>query len=432
MKRRVHLATEVADAAATSINTQERLRNLYIQPTGEVDYNGRAIVSAVGTPQAERYVGNLRALRVLQFRNKILVVAADGLYEIKHGRIATKPLKFNEGVSSAVQVAKGPHHIVITDGDNGGWWYNGEESGRIDFGQYTSAHSVVYADGYFVFANEDVFFTSQVFTPSVLYELDFARPVGDIGSIKALEYINRELIICTDRTMDFWGLRGTVSPDNPFPFLPSNAYALEYGGVHNTLQVLANTLFWLSDNGEVYTLRGHEPVRVSNSAVEEWVAGKDLRSWAYIREGHACYALQGLNEALVWDAGRWHYRDGDLEDVQTVGAELLACNYDGLNKLVPGRAVREMTLPPIASGRNEYFPVNRFELDVLAAGGNAWMQYSKDSGSTWSDWMPAEIPREHGARVPWRSLGRCRHITFRIRIEADGPVEIVGAWVDAA
>lgn len=433
-KRKVAIASEFAADTLTQAATQEDLLNLYVQITGEREYDGKAVFSLIATPAAIDHV-DLDTRDIVRLGSGLFLVGGGGMWRISdNGTILQRVASWD--LSGRASVAVSANHMVIVDGDKG-YNYDGDQVRSIDFGQYAPPHTVVYASGYFVMANRDVFFTAELGAPGNLDGLNFARPQKDIGEITEIVYLNRELVVISDRTMDFWQLRQRVTEDELFPFQVVPTYGNDYGGRFGTTEIMGNTLFWLADNDQVYMLRGHAPVRVSNQAVEEWVAAQDeVNAWSYEHEGHACYALRSGDEAVVYDATtqRWHRRTGHgFWRTRVIRGEVYGCGRK-LSRLVSGKSehetVRECIMPPIFSGSNNFFRVSEFELDLRMVQGTVGLSTSKDNGATWSQWRNKVLETRHSHRVSWPGIGSVRQLAVRLRLQSAYPVEIVGAHIE--
>jgi len=133
-------------------------------------------------------------------------------------------------------------------------------------------------------------------------------------NLRALIVSHREVFVPGSRTGEFFrNNAGTGAGSTTFS--RADGYEMEVGAASAyAVCRLDNTVYWLGDDGIVYRLEGHQPVRVSNGPIEQAVARSNLDNafaFAWSDKGHNVFYLT-LPDGQTWgyDAWtqRWHRR----------------------------------------------------------------------------------------------------------------------------
>jgi hypothetical protein len=133
-------------------------------------------------------------------------------------------------------------------------------------------------------------------------------------NLRALIVSHREVFVPGSRTGEFFrNNAGTGAGSTTFS--RADGYEMEVGAASAyAVCRLDNTVYWLGDDGIVYRLEGHQPVRISNGPIEQALARSNLDNafaFAWSDKGHNVFYLT-LPDGQTWgyDAWtqRWHRR----------------------------------------------------------------------------------------------------------------------------
>jgi stabilization protein len=319
-------------------------------------------------------------------------------------------------------------------------------------------------DGYGVFVDPDTdqFYISAIDDFATLDPLDFSSADSLPDNIVTHRTFKRELWLFGDVSSEIW----IDSGDADFPFARYNSASIDVGIVGKRAAVIgSDAIFWVGKTTRgsaiVYMARGHQPTRVSTTAVEQALtASTDLsaaKMWSYQFEGHEFIGITapGVETTWVYDAAtqQWHEQgvlvDGVWEPAPIDQVVFFAeRHYAGGGR--PARnilylidkssyvlgglpAVRERTWPHLVSPSMEPISYRSLELACTTGhGGNITLEISNDGGFTWG----APLLRSLGAigrwmeRIRWHFLGSARDRVFRLRCSDEVPLTIHGATVD--
>jgi len=329
----------------------------------------------------------------------------------------------------------------------------------VDGNRYTSA---AYMDGIGILAlaDSEQFFVTGVDDMLTINPLDFSSADTFADMLAAVAQINRELVLLGAETLEHWYPSG----DAYFPF------ARTPGGVRNvgcaaagSVVVRADQVFWLANDGAVYSMSGYQPKRISTPGIEREIKAlpaKELASAvAYGVEGHDHYVLNFITASFAYDITTGLWRDRATYDkprwrvqsyVRAFGLDLAGDFESGnLYELDPQTYddnaqpfVRTMQSAPI-HGSGRQLVMHKLYIDcemgaVQNAGGTAYedpqfmLSWSDDGGKTWS----AELTRSAGKtgeatrRAVWTRLGRFYQRTIRLSISDKTKLAVVGAYAE--
>lgn len=354
-------------------------------------------------------------------------------------------------------------HIVVVDGIKG--YYCEISTGtvaEITAAGFYPAKTVTAQDGYFIFDRTDTgqFFLSELL--NVTFDpLDFATAEGRPDKLVAVLSDHREVFMFGTESIEVWYNSGAAD----FPFERNQGAFIEKGcSARYSITKQNNTVYFVGSDGMVYQLNGYTPLRISNNAVEQSLAGinhEDITAYVYNENGQLFYNLTIPDRKVTWSyavaSGSWHRREN-----KQFGRGIAGCamKFDGKNligdhqsgrifvmadnwHLEDGYAlVRSMTLPTITMGRKN-FSISSLELDITSGIGTvngqgqdpiAMLEVSKDGGKTWSHKREARMGKrgEHSLRLKWNKLGMGREFTFRITISDPVAIDIGGAWIEVS
>jgi hypothetical protein len=202
-------------------------------------------------------------------------------------------------------------------------------------------------------------------------------------------------------------------------------------------------------------MQGHQPVRVSNWAVEEALAGSsDISAatlWVYQRAGSEFIGVNapGLDTTWVYDAAtqQWHERaEWDGADYSPLRIEEVVhwrgSHYgssgqyvyeisDSTYTLAGDALMRERTWPHLRAPNYEHVNFRVLELGCTSGeGGEIALEISNDGGETFGTPRARSLGTSDMARIRWMPLGSSRDRVFRLRCDDAVPLTIRSAAVD--
>lgn len=200
----------------------------------------------------------------------------------------------------------------------------------------TTPISVAHLDGYMVFLDASGRMTSSAIDDATsISPLDFANAESHRDGGVMVTTRGRELVAFGSDSVEFWSNTGA---DN-FPF--SRGEVKEFGTISGkSVASISQTLAFVADDGTVRILDGYSAVKVSNGAVDNFIADTEDKSslvaTAWSDRGHSFYALSSPLGTWVYDMATqlWHERQSYGLDrwrvscVKRFGNQLIAGHYD--------------------------------------------------------------------------------------------------------
>lgn len=390
-------------------------------------------------------------------------VAGSALYEVDVAGVATARGTLSTSTGH-VSMKHGRDQLVLVDGSNG---YvlrlNTNVFAQIADSDFRGSYWVEELDGYFVFVapSSDQFYLTAIDDATQLDALDFSSADSQPDNIVTQRVMKRELFLFGARSIEVW----IDSGDPDFPFARYNSTPIDVGIVGYRAAInAADTLFFVgqtkSGRGNVYMMVGHQPVRISNQAVEEALAGSSDMSqasmWTYWEKGNEFIGVNapGMSTTWVYDAAskQWHERgemvNGEwapsrVDEVVMLDGVLYASAGTKVYKLDSDTAaigsdplVFERTWPHLLSPSMEPVTFAGLELSCTTGTGTGsefvTLEVSNDGGFTF---MPPLL-RSLGAvgrwlqKVRWMPLGTAHDRVFRLRSSGVAPWRIYSAVVD--
>ena len=304
--------------------------------------NGESLVGTAGstllvTPKAGEVRGGIA------YNNLAYFVVGNTFYEINSAGTATSRGTINT-TSGRVSLAhngvrpSANQQIMIVDGTDG-YIYNNATStlSQISDTDFVSSDSVVYIDGYFIFAQNggsDRFWLTEQYDGTSILGTDFATAEGSPDAIQSLIADNRELFIFGEDTLEVWYNSGDT--DNTFQRFQGGFK--QHGCVAKDSPArFDNSVIWLSRNdrgdGQISMLgEGYQPRVVSsvelNYQISTYSNIESAFGYSYQHEGHEFYVLTfpTSNVCWVYDAStqEWHQRGHTIND--ELGRERYNCH----------------------------------------------------------------------------------------------------------
>lgn len=314
----------------------------------------------------------------------------------------------------------------------------------------------------------------------------FVIETGAADLITQLAALNGLLYIFGQKTIRVWYDAGSAN----FPLARVNGGIINLGCLApNSVVKFSNSILWLGSDstgyGQIYMLQGLNPVRVSNTAIEQMIATltyspklTSARAFGYQEAGHTFYVLNlitsgiaGLKSGmtLVYDltTGLWHER------TYAGGASALVpagyANVPGFSGVAPSYVIDELIgqiwyqtillpndngtpitytrIAPHINAQRKWLKYPRFELDMDQGNGSIApvLDYSNGkvtsgslvfNGYNYAMAQAADQGTANTAQQFYKTqLGRSRDRTFKVTItESTNLIRIANAtaYVEAA
>lgn len=314
-----------------------RLINAYVEQRGA---EGRAVmpiycIDGLSSFSALSGAGGVRAM--LAVDNLLYVVAGRLVYAVDSSGTATvlggMP---SDGPAYMAVNRRNPNPQIAIVCDGIAKIASGGVLADLSDSDLPPPLSVAHIDGYMVFIDAIGRLTSTAIDDaSTIEALDFSNAESNRDGGVMVTTRGRELVAFGSRSVEFWSNTGA---DN-FPFTRANT--VEIGTLSGkSVASISQTLAFVSHEGTVCVLNGYTPQRVSNHAVERFIADTTdkatLVATSWSDRGHSFYALSSPDNTWVFDAstGFWHERKSHNLDrwrvsgVERFGNALIAGHYD--------------------------------------------------------------------------------------------------------
>lgn len=317
----------------------------------------------------------------------------------------------------------------------------------IDSG-FQPSQGVVFLNQYFVHVKQ----SSQVFFLSALADgmsydpLDFASAEANPDLIVSHLADNGELWLFGEFNTEVWTNTGAAD----FAFQRINGAVLQKGAYsRDTNARMANSVYWLGNDGVVYRATGYQPARISTHAIETQLNESDKAgayALTYSQEGHDFFVLT-LPEAgltFVYDAtnGQWHERSSRINGadtywrpshiVEAFGRLYCFDSFSGKVGYLDLDTYTEYGNTIISTRITTVFaadakPVIMSNLQLIMETGvglesgtdpQVLMSYSDDGGRTYTNDREGSMGTVgmYRKRVKWNRLGRFYQRVLRLRI----------------
>lgn len=456
------------ESRSTNVSSQEMINYFY-----DKDVDGESLVSTPGaTLFASLGAGEVRG--AIEYNNLAYFVRGNTLYEVNSGGTAVSRGTINTSTGRVSMAHNGVRaganqQIMLVDGSNG-WIYDNtaQTLTEITDTDFTNTFSVVFIDGYFVYAQKDSdrFWLTSSYDGTTIDSADFSTAEGDPDRIQSLIADQRELFIFGERTLEVWYNSGDV--DNTFQRFQGGFKQTGCAAKFSPARV-DNNIYWLSRDergaGQVVKMgEGYAPQVVSTPGIAYQIAKyttiSDAFGYAYQFEGHEFYVLTFPSAKVTWvyDAStqEWHKRGhtigGEFPHRERYNCHVFAFNThlfgdynDGkiykldatVGTLNGTRIPRERTSGTFTD-EEKRIRISSVQLDMeegigdpnVATDTSMWLSWAKDGAHTFGN----EIERSAGdagdyaRRVIWRKLGHARNWTFRLRTWTPNPHVLKGLY----
>ena len=433
-------------------------------------------VSLVSTPGCTTLVtpaaGEVRG--GIEYNGKAYFVVGSTLYEVISSGTATSRGTLNTSTGRVSMAHNGVRtganqQIIIMDGSTG-YIYDNTTSTLTEIADtdLVASESVVFLDGYFVFAQKDSdrFWITSLYDGTTIDSNDFATAEGDPDTLMAVATDRRDLFLFGKETLEVWYNAG--DPDNTFQRYQGGSTQTGLAATH-TVQRFDNTLCWLTANkrgdrmvalmGEAYSPQVISTPEV-NYRLSTYTTFSDAFAYVYQHEGHEFYCLTfpSHNVTEVYDAAtkQWHQRGHTINGVFP-NRERYSCHVFAFGKhlfgdftngaiyqlattvgTISGARIPRERITPILTDEEQRIRISSLQLDMeegigdpnSATDTNMWLSYSKDGGHTYTDEIAGDMgdAGEYSKRVIWRRLGQARNWIFKFRTWSPNPMVLKGAY----
>lgn len=354
----------------------------------------------------------------------LYVVAGDTFYRLSNGFAVT--VLGSLGTSSGlVQITANYAQIGVIDGTGYIYVWNAGSSTfstvALPGGTTFTPNSTTTLNG-FTLVNEaltQTMWQSNLNDMTTWNALNFANADATSDLVIGFGSLHNQVYVFKEQHIEVWPNAGNAG----FSFSRIPGVLPEIGvQVPNTIAKVADSLVWLGRDqegvGKVYRIRGYEPQRISNYAIESAIAGytiTDSFSMTYSQEGHDFYLLTFPTDNVTWcldvtsteQMGQpmWHQRASwnvlSQAFVAFAGSAMVFFNGllvgDRLNGNIyrldlntytdngsPRRWLRSWRERPDFD--TSTFKVNALEIEYDSAGGSGTysLRQSFDGGEAWS------------------------------------------------
>ena len=448
-------------AQSRTVTAQKRT-NLFIVPEKDPDKSGFHLACTPGLTLFAN-VSTYPSRGAISVNGYIYTVHESKLYSINPLGGVTELGTINTG-SGPVSFAWNGTVLVLVDGTDG-WTFTPASStlALISDGDFpASPQSVCFIAGRFVVNNAGTgqFYWSGTLTGTAWDPLDFATAESETDNLVAVASDHGSLVLLGDLTTEFWAPNPSAS-SSADAFVRVGGSGIEWGcAAVQTVVKFDSGLIWLAKNqlGEarVVTLNGYTPQPLDDPDISYAINAQsdlsDATAFSYVIDGRSFYQLNVGDVSLLFDGIGWSYVSSGTSGgrhLANVRAALTErpyvfdyangnCYLLDKSNLTDSEAaiVREVVSKHVLADFN---PLTIWKLYVDCEVGRIdsiadpqmMMQYSKDGGNTWGAelWTSMGKLGEYMTRCIWRTLGRARDFTFRLRVSDEVRLTITAAAV---
>lgn len=445
---RIPIASKSAPSRSRALSA-ERVVNMVAEIQQEGAKSPVALFSVPGLSSfSSAGPGPIRGMHVMA--GELYVVSGNGVYKVASNGTASLLGSISASAGTVYMVDNGTQ-ILLVDAPSG-YVVTSTTVTAITDPDWPGAATCTYLDGYGIFNDPDTgrFYITSLLDFSAVDALDFATAESSPDNLRRVFADQGYLWLFGTETTEVWVNTGAAA----FPFERQPGTVLDRGTVAAaSVAKLDRSVWWLGDDLIVYRSQGFAPVRVSNHAMEQAIAGystvSDAVAFSYTMDGHAYYILTFPTAGATWgyDAStqQWHERDSRVSDVSlgrwraqnyaTCYGKHLVGDYSGgtvwevsTSVYAEGSEdlVRMIQFPPLyAEGKRAFMSSLEVDMEVgvgLVSGQGEnpliMLQWSDDGGNTWSNehWREIGAMGAYRTRVTWERLGSFRQRTIRLKV----------------
>ncbi|MEW7987902.1 MAG: hypothetical protein AB2799_19115 [Candidatus Thiodiazotropha sp.] len=404
-------------------------------------------VAVLPTPGVELIttlgIGPIHAIE--DFRGVYYIISGDELYSMRESGV----WQLLGNVGNARQIVNNGYELFIPS-DLQGYTYDEVNGFReVPSGDFLGASTSTSQDGYVIntVPNSGQFQLSTLQDAYDYSNVQYATAEGHPdGIIRALSD-HRELWLMGEKTIEVWYNSG----DSDFPFDRSTYIERGCGG-RWTVQKLDNSVYWLGNDGVIYTANGYNPIRISTHAIESEIRAYTSEPTSYIHEwdGHKFYVITYSEGTWAYDVATklWHERRSyglSRSRINVINGNI-AGDYENGNiyRVTDSYTENEETIErilvaPSVGSYEKFTSISKFTAEFDAGPGlttgqgsdpTAMLSWSDDGGRTWSNTLYTSIGKigKYGHRAEWTRLGRFRKRIFRLIVSDPVKVVVLGAY----
>ena len=448
---------------SSNVTSQRRL-NMYYEAAKQED---KSKVTAYGTAGLSLFTsfGDTPCRAIHEFKEVIYVVHRGTFYEVNNagvktirGTIAT--------TTGRVSIADNGIQIMLVDGSKG-YIYN---TSTLAFTEIVAAgfpadpNTVSFLSGVFIVSinNSGRFYISGIYDGLTWSALDFANAESNPDNLVNAFVSNGQLILFGERTIEFWGVTGSID----FPFGSIQGSAIEYGlaSRFSVVKFGEGVMFLARTRaGEVKImyLQGYQVKDVTDfelsNVINSYSNTGNATAFYYEIDGHSMYELNIGGYTWLYDASSQCWSELQSNGLKRHLAEIkanilnrtLVSDYANGNVYYLEKNVytdngapitRELVSKHIFNNQERIF-ISSLQVDmeggtglIIGQGSNpqVMLQVSKDNGHTYGNerWADLGAIGQYLTRVIWRQLGTGRDFVFKIRIADPVKVVVTGAYLE--
>jgi hypothetical protein len=448
--------------------TSQKRINLYAEFQAEQDKTRMVLY---GTPGLTQFINfgdtPVRGCRAIPSKNLTFFVHRGTLWEVNNSGVKTSRGTLNTS-SGYVSISDNGLQLCLVDGTNGyTFTFSGNSFAQIASGNFPNgATTVTFLDGFFLVnvPNSGKFQKSAAYDGTTWAALDVATAEASPDNLVRVYSRFGEAILFGTATTEFWGNTGSAG----FPFARVGSTTQQWGlaAVEGVDDIVGTVAFLAQNNSgevQVMLLNGYNPIRISNSEVENAINSyssvSDAIFFSYMLDGHQmlqCNFPTG-NATWLYDATSSNEIGIPVwSQLQSSGGRHLA------NRHVWNQSANVTLVTDYSTGQVYYLQKNTYsdngaaivrtvqmrhifhrgdnvtlgdiwvdmETGVGLATGQgsspmAMMSLSKDGGHTFGNerWASIGAIGNYKTRLRWRRWGKMKDGVFKLSIS--DPIKVV-------
>lgn len=357
--------------------------------------------------------------------------------------------------------------VIVVPETRRAWIATNSTLTEITSEDFEGAVDVVHLDGFHIFVKPDsaTAFGSALNDASTYDGLAFVTAEGSSDNLLAVRRLGTSLVMMGERSVELFS---NVGGENPLPFERIPGAYLDRGtAAPQSCAVIAETMFYLGQNRQVYALNNLTPTPIAGPAIvkafDSYTTVNDAIGWCYEQRSHTFYVLTfpSAGETWVYDTTTqvWHKRESEPTRYRGIwrcwvggafgGAVIAGDAVDGrLYRLNPARydeagdtIIRTAVgMPMHREGKRLTFWHLHLECEMgigIPSGQGSqpecWLSHSDDGGQTFSNQQSRNLGPigQRLKRAEWHRLGMSRDRVFKVEYSDPVPLVITAVNVEA-
>lgn len=414
------------------------------------EQGGKQMYHLLGTPGCVEFTDTKYTLEGrggYTIPGKVLFVIGSRLYSAETGDSAVTWVGSLETSTGTVQWAEGPSEILIIDGVSGYVYTKSTETiAKITDPDFPTPKACAFKDGYGVVveASSGRFSVSEINDFTSWDTLAFTTAEFEPDNLVSCLSDQNSLIAFGEKTIQTYYNSG----NSTFPMENRSGSSIHVGCASVNCPARGNNVvFWLDNTGMVRKLEGFTQSIVSTRQIDYLIAQlsdiSDSKGFVYAQEGHTFYVLDFPTDelTLVYDLStqQWHKRTsyashgiwrpawiahdgttvyaGDRNNgkVYTLDTNAFTDNNEPSSWAFTLQTISQDENPIVHDALKLYIHSGSALSTGQGSDPQFWMQYSDDSGKTWSRerWRSMGKIGEYNTKINYNNLGRSRHRIYR-------------------